>query len=380
MRIMHIDLTGAYTDGMNYQENVLSGINVQDGHEVSFIATNYTWNNGRIEKVSEEEFFTSSGVHLIRVSYQNLLLSVLTDKLRVVKNLKKLLYAFNPEVIMLHGYHTLSVLSIIRYIKYHKNIRLFVDNHADKYNSAQTMLSNLVLHRFIYARMAKEVLKYTEKIWCVSYDAMKYAEEISKIPLQRLEYYPLGGKIFPWEEYDKKRKNIRSRYSLTEDDILLMHSGKMDVQKKTIMILQAMERVRDERLKLIIIGSMEEEVKSFYEKIGRSDRRVEYVGWKCGEELLDYLCAADLYLQPGTQSATMQNAACCRCALALYPYESHKYLLGESVFYIKNARDIVELLNEILRNPQIIRQKRDEIFAVAQEKLDYRKLAARLYI
>ena len=59
--------------------------------------------------------------------------------------------------------------------------------------------------------------------------------------------------------------------------------------------------------------------------------------------------------------------------------KSHKYLLGDSVFYIETVDDMKDLFELIAKNPQILEEKRRISFKIAQEKLDYKKLAARLY-
>ncbi|MEG2199383.1 MAG: hypothetical protein RRY25_03750, partial [Anaerovorax sp.] len=82
---------------------------------------------------------------------------------------------------------------------------------------------------------------------------------------------------------------------------------------------------------------------------------------------------------PGSQSATMQNALCCGSAAALFPHESHQFLLGDSVFYIKDIQDMKNLFKTIAQNPRVIEEKRKLTDKIAREKLDYRVLAARLY-
>ena len=42
------------------------------------------------------------------------------------------------------------------------------------------------------------------------------------------------------------------------------------------------------------------------------------------EELNDLLCGTDVYLQPGTQSVTMQNSLCARCAVVIDDVPSHR--------------------------------------------------------
>lgn len=166
---------------------------------------------------------------------------------------------------------------------------------------------------------------------------------------------------------------------LKEDDVLLVHSGKMDKLKRTEDLLKAFIQVPDDRLKLILIGSMEEDVKKNTDKLIVSDKRIKFLGWKNGDELLEYLCACDLYAQPGSQSATLQNALCCGSAAMLYTHESYKYLLKNSVFYIKTIEDIKSVLEEISKNRESLENKRAQTNKIAREILDYKKLAARVY-
>ena len=51
MRILHICVTGPYTDGFNYQENMLTKYQAKAGHEVHLIASQWEWSKGgKIEK------------------------------------------------------------------------------------------------------------------------------------------------------------------------------------------------------------------------------------------------------------------------------------------------------------------------------------------
>ena len=379
MRIVHIDLTGPFTEKMNYQENLLADIHAKDGHEVFFIATNFVWEDNEMCTVLAADKKMENGVFLIRIPYVNLLLPILTNKLRVVKGLGNILEELKPEIIMLHGYQTAAVFPIVKYVKKNPNVKLAVDTHADALNSAQNFISRQILHRFLYTYMGHKVLDFTKKIWCISKDVMDFSEKMNRIPNERLDFYPLGGQIFEKEEYYEKRNRIREKYGIYDKDILLVHSGKMDAKKKTFEIVKAIAEISDTRLKLFIVGTMDGDVEREVRKLTDCDERVSFTGWMSGEELLEVLCGADIYMQPGTQSATMQNAACCACALALYPYESHQYLLGDSAFYVKDYEDIKHLLWQVLENPELIEAKRRESFIIAKEKLDYKKLAEKLY-
>ena len=48
MRIIHVCLASHYTEGMNYQDNILPDVNSQDGHEVLIISDTQKYIDGKL--------------------------------------------------------------------------------------------------------------------------------------------------------------------------------------------------------------------------------------------------------------------------------------------------------------------------------------------
>jgi len=132
-------------------------------------------------------------------------------------------------------------------------------------------------------------------------------------------------------------------------------------------------------LKLVIIGFISEETKEEIEAAIVRDPRVQFIGWKSGKELLEYLCASDLYIQSGGASATLQNAVCCGAAVAVYPFDIYKHLLGKNAFYVASEEDITDLLKKISTDRNTLEEMRNKSFEFAKKELDYKVLAARIY-
>ena len=230
-----------------------------------------------------------------------------------------------------------------------------------------------------YNYIINKALPYVDKVLCVSYECYDFLKQLYNVPDEIMELYPLGGILFEESVRQEKRGRIRKELMLKEDDILIVHSGKMDKLKRTEDLLKAFIQVPDDRLKLILIGSMEADVKKNTDKLIVSDKRIKFLGWKSGDELMEYLCACDLYAQPGSQSATMQNALCCGSAAMLYSHKNYKHLLNDSVFFINTIEDIKNVLEEISKNRESLENKRAQTNKIAREILDYKKLAARVY-
>jgi hypothetical protein len=195
-------------------------------------------------------------------------------------------------------------------------------------------------------------------------------------PPEKMEYLPLGGFIQTDVQYYKCRKQAREELGLASDAIVCLHSGKLNAQKKTDELVVCFHQFHLVNEKLLIVGSLDSAMQQKLTPIIEADNDIIYLGWVNGDRLCTLLCAADIYIQPGTQSATMQAAACCRCALALFPYDSHITLLGNAAFYLESTDDIKKLLQGI--NFEIVNRARENIFKIASARLDYMKEAKRI--
>lgn len=132
--------------------------------------------------------------------------------------------------------------------------------------------------------------------------------------------------------------------------------------------------------RLAVIGSIPEDRKDLLTSLMEADRRVLYLGWKSGEELEEYLCACDLYCQPGSVSATLQTAVCRGCPILSYPHEDYTKDLDYGNFiWAETEEDMAAAFRRIQEDPARLEALREGSRRCARELLDYRKLAARLY-
>ena len=117
-------------------------------------------------------------------------------------------------------------------------------------------------------------------------------------------------------------------------------------------LLRAFSAVDDPHAVLAVIGSIPKEREAVLLPLIEADERIRYLGWKSGADLQEYLCAADLYCQPGSQSATMQNALCRYCPVMLYPHPSHTadYDRGE-VLWVKTQADMEAVFRSLAADP-----------------------------
>lgn len=380
MKILHISLAGFYTENMTYQENILTQYNAKDGHETVILSVNFQWEEAQVVKTPVCDRVMEDGVRLIRLKYLNPDSHFTHQKIRRVKGLYPLLEQLAPDVILSHGLCYWSVLDVIRYKKNHPEIKLYADTHTAAYNSGTNWLSLHVLHRVFYRYLTQKALPYLEKYFYITELSRQFSIQNYGVPESLMEFYPLGGTLLTEEEYRAVRTRRRAELGLSENAPLLIHSGKLDALKRTDELLRAFAAVPELDARLAVIGSIPEDRKDLLNSLMEADKRVIYLGWKSGEELEEYLCACDLYCQPGSESATLQNAVCRGCPILSYPHEDYTTDLDYRNFiWVKTVEDMAAAFLRLEENPVLLDSLREGSWRCARELLDYRKLAARLY-
>lgn len=380
MKIAHIGLASYYTEGMTYQDNQLAEQNARDGHEVLYVSNAFKYADGQVVETGYEDKVLGRGLRLVRLPYERFLTPFAAGKLRRVKGLRRLLEDFAPDVILSHDLSCWSVLDVIRYKKDHPEVRLYADTHTAAYNSGTNWLSLHVLHRGLYRRLTQKALPYLEKYFYIGEGERQFSIQNYGVPESLMEFYPLGGTLLPEEEYRAARAKRRAELGVGEGTPLLVHSGKLDALKRTDALLRAFAAVPELNARLAVIGSVPEDRKELLTSLMEADKRVVYLGWKSGEELGEYLCACDLYCQPGSVSATLQNAVCRGCPVLSFPHEDYTKDLDYGNFIWTAAEeDMAAAFRRLAENPALLEALREGSCRCARELLDYQKLAARLY-
>ena len=380
MKIAHIGLASFFTEHMAYQDNQLSNQNALDGHAVLVVSNASKYADGKVVDTGYEDRILENGVRLVRLPYRRILSRSVSDKLRVVDGLYDLLEDFGPDVILSHNLAYWSVLDVIRYKKKHPAVKLYADTHTSVYNSGRNWVSLHIQHRMLYRYLTQRALPYLEKYLYVGAGERDFARENYGVPPERMELFPLGGNPLEKKEFLAHRAERREELELAEGELLLLHSGKLDAPKRTKELLEAFAAVPELKAKLAVIGSVPEKEKENLLPLMAADPRVVYLGWKQSSELLSYLCAADLYCQPGSVSATLQNAVCCGCAVMAYPHLIYTEDLDYgNILWVKSKEDMAAAFRDLADRKTDLAVLRENSGRCARELLDYRTLAARLY-
>ena len=378
MRVLHLCLSCFYIDDAGYQENQLVRQHVDDGHDVLVIASTEVFDGkGGLTFAKPGSYLGSDGARVIRLPYTKCLPHKIGWKLRIHAGVYKLIEEFEPAAILFHGCAGNEIVTTAKYVANHPDVLFYVDAHEDMSNSARGFVSKHILHRMFYRNRLQTALPKIRKILCVNVESMEFVSAFYGVSEDQLEFYPLGGRVIDESEIYERRVRIRSQHKLTNDTFVFFQSGKMDLRKKLGESLSAFSKLEGDNLRFWITGLLTEEVEQDLLARIEADSRINFFGWKAPEELSDMLCGADVYLQPGTASATMQHALCCGCPVIINKLRGHKPYISSGAILVSNQAMLLSAMRNAVTWCRAEMQVKALDFAKAT--LDYRELSKRIF-
>lgn len=379
MKIVHLCVSNFYIDGYAYQENMLIQEHVKAGYDVLVIASTETFDeHKKITYVKSSKYLGKDGAKVIRLPYRNFLPKMLMRKLRMHPNVYKILNDFKPNVIMFHGMCGFELLTVARYIKKNPHVKFYADSHEDFNNSARNFITRNTLYKFYYTPIIFLTKKYIDKVMYITIETKTFCKSVYNLKDSQLEFFPLGGVVLSDSDYTAIREEKRDLYSIENNEIIFFQSGKFDIKKKLIESISAFVKIENKRFKYFVAGSLSSDISEEFYRLMENDNRIKYLGWVNSEELTELLCMADVYVQPGSQSATMQMSLAARCAVILDDVPSHRHIFCENGFLLNDNKKLEEVFDFISQNPSSLIEMKNKSYDFAKSKLDYFNLAKRL--
>ena len=300
--IVNVCLTGPYSDGFSYQDNLLPKYQRRLGYKVVVIAPVWRWGEGgTLEKTPSGRYENEDGIEIVRI--ENDQKKSVTFRFKTYGTLLGLLKEYRPEIIFLHGLQIRDSATICQYVQQNPETRLFVDNHADYSNSAQNWCSKYILHRLIWRYHAKRLEPLAEKFWGVLPARVDFLIDNYGISREKCDLLVMGADDDEVARASNSlvRSSIRHDYDFSEDDFVVVTGGKIDAAKYQTLLLMEAVHLMNAQVKLLIFGPVDSKLRGEFEE--RLDiGKMVYVPWAIVSESYAYFAAADAICFPGRHS------------------------------------------------------------------------------
>ena len=369
MKIVHLCLCSFFPDNYSYQENLLPKYHKKLGYDVEVIASTRSFDEqGKpcyLDNVGTYQ--NEYDIKVTRLPYKS--------NSKIWKRLKRYIGVFDtiskaePDILFIHGGQFLDIDQVVKFLKDHKDVTVFVDNHADFSNSATNWFSKNILHKIVWKHTEHKIEPYTKKFYGVLPVRVDFLKDIYGLPADKCELLVMGAddELVERAKTSGARERIRKQYGISDSDFLIVTGGKIDQWKtQTLLLMQAVQNISNPSVRLIVFGSVTDELKEQVNNLSDSVK-VQYIGWISSEDTYDYFEASDLVVFPGRHSVMWEQVTGQGKPMIVkdWPGTHHVDLGGNVLFLSKDSvGEIQEKIESLLSEPS----KLSEMTKIAQEK------------
>ena len=307
-----IMLCDFYNEMLEYQENLLVKYYAKHGHEVTVITSTFEsvfdYYADRHDNSVPARTYRHGGATLIRLRYRYNLL----NRLRAFTRIDRILDEEAPDLIFVHDI-MLNMPECVRYVQGHPACRMIMDYHADYSNSGKNALSLKVLHGVIRKWFLDRARPHLKKVFPIVPASATFLHEIYKVPHSEMELLPLGADTDLAREIKGQQEGraLRQSFNISEEDFVIFSGGKLAPAKKTELLIDAVARLPDRRIHVVVVGDASEENEAYKKglmKLAQGRINIRFTGWLDRIDIYRYLDMADLAVFPASQSILWQQA------------------------------------------------------------------------
>jgi glycosyltransferase involved in cell wall biosynthesis len=300
MKIIHVE--DFIQPDAGYQVNVLSKLQVDQGHEVHIVTSSldrspsYLSSFFGTENIDQRDinFHTRTGVRIHRLN----VLACLSSRAVYFPNVFKVVDELEPDVVYVHGEDTLIGIQFIIRSLWQK-YPLVLDCHMLEMASVNRFkhLFRLIFRLFITPIIIRNNIPLIRTV------DTDYVQKCLGLPLYKTDLLSFGSDIDMFSPNRIQRDRFFKEYSLDPSDFIVMYAGKFDEQKGGAFLANALREKfhleNGKSLIFLIIGSTVGDYGKVVEEIfSSSENKIIRVPTVPYYELAKYYQAADLAVFP----------------------------------------------------------------------------------
>lgn len=350
MKIAHVCLSCFYIEGWGYQENLLTRMHKHAGYDVVIMARAQEKRGDQLTYV-EKDYINEDGipVRVLRLKGTGLI-KKMSARLCAYSNVYEELNDVTPDVIFVHGGQSVSLKDVLKYCKKHKETVLYIDQHADYYNSPITSLKSRLNAKFLLGRSLCKSAKYVKRYWGTTPWRCQYLNDVYGLPKEKIGLLVMGGndEKIRFDKREELRREICRELNIDEDDFVIVTGGKIDKTKNIHLLMRAVAELGERKIKLIVFGNPNAQMKPEIEALANNES-IRFIGWIPADKAYDYFLISDLGFFPGTHSVLWEQACACGLPCVFKDWEGMRHVdMGGNCEFL--LEDSAEAMRNIIFN------------------------------
>ena len=361
MKILHICLLGPFTDHFSYQENNITDAQQKFGHRITVITSCRQYSDkkdGSFVPTKAGKYFLNNGVEIIRLPVSNKYNKPGLRRFLNHYDIVPVIRELDPDIVCVHGVGVMGTNADLK-----KSFKLLRKKNkscvicADSHNFAELVKKpNSYIGYFIqwWRRCTiRDIAKEYDLVFPITPACQDYANKFYGIPNEKMVLLPLGfdEEKCSWDNRVQIRAAFREKNGIKDDDVVIIHGGKINKRRLTTVAIDAVKRLNNQKVKLVIFGGIAPDMQQEVEEQINSNDWIIYLGSLEPEEYYKAYLASDIAFFPGGQSSLWQEAIGCGLPLVVGSADNISYLdVGGNMLVAErgNAEKSAEALKSII--------------------------------
>ena len=391
MKILHI--IGYFQPELGYEEYYTAMNQVKMGHDVHVITSDMIFPFKNVEKMLKQSgskyktrkrkvgFSKVDGIKVYRLPHYLEYMDCI-----FVRGMKKHICKIDPDIIHVHEPKQGTGFQGV----YHAKDRypIVIDSHdcglinTDVYilDKSLRSLKALVIRYEYYGfrkRLANYSFKRTKHIIAPVKCVVDFLDWVYGIKGKKVRYVPLGADSSVFYPDNRKRKKIRKKLDIGDDEVVITTSGIMSERKRIDVLIKTFHKLqKDHKIRLLIIGEGSEEyVGSLKDLVKRLKLKgkVTFAGFLSKEVLNEYLNASDIGAWVANNSVSMIEAMACGLPVIIPEMQFHEpATYGNGFIFPKNDfRRFEDYLKKLVENPELRKKMGKNSLDAVERDLSY---------
>ena len=336
MKIVHV--TGYFAEGYAYQENLLPLGQFELGHDVHILTSKNEPDFGFNSQTRTKPVgtFDCNGVSVTRLNHY----FEIINRAPFLKGLLRKIYQEKPDILFVHDVGPSLLVGMI-YKLFNPKIILHIDCHSTSDNARNSRIGPVYhfLFRIFFLLFSKKI----DRIFAIAPETIDFMTKHYRLKKENITLLPLPGDSSGLLQKESIKKRVFDELYMPKETRIVLHSGKLPGDKETLCVLKSFSQIKNDNLRLVLAGSVDESFRNVLDQYISSDSRIIELGWVSAAALRDIMLASDLLVQPGSLSNSFIDAICCGLPIVLDDTPQGRYLTkgGNGVLI---ARDNLEYL------------------------------------
>ena len=261
-----------------------------------------------------------------------------------LKGLLRKIYQERPDILFIHDVGP-SLVTGMFYKILNPAVRVHLDCHSTPANARTSLIGPFYhfLFRLLFVFFAGSI----ERFFAISPETVEFMTTHYGIKRQQITLLPLPGDSSGLVDKQTTKTMIFEQLGITSECRIVLHSGKMPGDKETLCVLESFCQIADEKLRLILVGSVDKSFRITLDQYKAKDSRIMELGWLSAAELRDVMLACDVMVQPGSLSNSFIDAICCGAPVILDDTPQGRYLTKGDNGVVISRENLSSLASQI---------------------------------